>query len=154
LDCLYLANSLGYTILLVILGIFFCTLAVMVDDSRFPLIFFLLSLFVTIWGLSKMLGALIQRWTTEIAVTNRRIIVKRGLIWRQSMEMNLNKVESVYVAQSILGRLLNYGNVDVLGTEGFWLASKGNVLKGRNFSRKIAQLQIIQKLEYHKSLPT
>jgi len=101
-----------------------------------------------------MLGALIQRWTTEIAVTNRRIIVKRGLIWRQSMEMNLNKVESVYVAQSILGRLLNYGNVDVLGTEGFWLASKGNVLKGRNFSRKIAQLQIIQKLEYHKSLPT
>src|SRR5262245_4128654 len=41
-------------------------------------------------------------WVTEIAVTDRRIICKKGLIRRQTNEMNMNKVESVLVDQSIL----------------------------------------------------
>jgi uncharacterized membrane protein YdbT with pleckstrin-like domain len=56
-----------------------------------------------------------RRWTTEIAVTSRRIIFKRGFIWRRTIEMQLDKVESVDVDQSILGRLLNYGNITVRG---------------------------------------
>jgi len=60
------------------------------------------------------------QWTTEIAVTNRRVIHKTGFIRRQTNEMNLDKVESVQVDQSILGRILNYGHVTFLGTgEGF-----------------------------------
>ncbi len=55
-------------------------------------------------------------WTTEMAVTNRRVIYKNGLIWRQTNEMNMDKVESVRVEQSILGRVLDYGNVTILGT--------------------------------------
>lgn len=55
-------------------------------------------------------------WTTEMAVTNRRVIYKNGLIWRQTNEMNMDKVESVQVEQSILGRVLDYGNVTILGT--------------------------------------
>jgi uncharacterized membrane protein YdbT with pleckstrin-like domain len=59
-------------------------------------------------------------WNTEIAVTNRRIVYKKGFIWRQTNEMNMDKVESVLVNQSILGRMLDYGTVSVLGTgEGF-----------------------------------
>jgi uncharacterized membrane protein YdbT with pleckstrin-like domain len=61
-----------------------------------------------------------QWWVTEIAVTNRRVIYKKGLIRRQTNEMNMNKVESVKIDQSILGRMLDYGNVMILGTgEGF-----------------------------------
>ena len=59
-------------------------------------------------------------WITEIAVTNRRIIYKKGFIRRQTNEMNMDKVESVQVDQSILGRMLDYGTVTILGTgEGF-----------------------------------
>jgi uncharacterized membrane protein YdbT with pleckstrin-like domain len=58
------------------------------------------------------------RWITEIAVTNRRIIYKRGFINRHTEEMNMDKVASVDVDQSILGRLLDYGNVHVIGTGG------------------------------------
>ncbi|MBX9842509.1 MAG: PH domain-containing protein [Xanthobacteraceae bacterium] len=61
-----------------------------------------------------------QWWITEIAVTNRRVIHKKGLVRRQTREMNMDKVESVQIDQSILGRLLDYGNVSILGTgEGF-----------------------------------
>lgn len=58
------------------------------------------------------------RWITEIAVTDRRIIYKRGFIMRHTAEMNMDKVASVDVDQSILGRLLDYGTVHVLGTGG------------------------------------
>lgn len=58
------------------------------------------------------------RWTTEIAVTNKRIIYKRGLFTRHTAEMNMDKVASVDVDQSLLGRLLDYGSVHILGTGG------------------------------------
>ena len=62
----------------------------------------------------------LQWWVTEIAVTNRRIIYKKGLIRRQTNEMNMDKVESVQIDQSILGRMLDFGDVTILGTgEGF-----------------------------------
>lgn len=57
-----------------------------------------------------------DQWITEIAVTNVRIIHKRGFIWRTTREMNMEKVESVTVDQSLLGRLLGYGTIHVLGT--------------------------------------
>jgi uncharacterized membrane protein YdbT with pleckstrin-like domain len=57
-----------------------------------------------------------RRWTTEIAVTDRRIILKRGLIRRHTVEMNMEKVESVDVDQTLAGRLFNYGNVTIRGT--------------------------------------
>jgi uncharacterized membrane protein YdbT with pleckstrin-like domain len=56
------------------------------------------------------------RWTTEIAVTNSRVILKRGFIRRHTIEMNMDKVESVDVDQSLLGRIFNYGNITVRGT--------------------------------------
>ena len=56
-----------------------------------------------------------RRWTTEIAVTDRRIIYKRGFIRRHTIEMHLDKVESVDVDQSILGRIMNYGDILIRG---------------------------------------
>jgi uncharacterized membrane protein YdbT with pleckstrin-like domain len=55
------------------------------------------------------------QWTTEIAVTDRRIIYKEGFIRRSTVEMHMDKVESVDVEQTIAGRILNYGTVTVKG---------------------------------------
>jgi uncharacterized membrane protein YdbT with pleckstrin-like domain len=67
-------------------------------------------------GISSIFGAWLEQWTTEIAVTPLRVIQKRGLIRRQTGEMNMQKIESVEVDQTILGRILNYGTVSVRGT--------------------------------------
>jgi uncharacterized membrane protein YdbT with pleckstrin-like domain len=65
-------------------------------------------------------SAWFKRWTTEIDVTNRRIVYKEGFIKRHTVEMNMDKVESVDVDQTILGRLLNYGDVTINGTGEGW----------------------------------
>jgi uncharacterized membrane protein YdbT with pleckstrin-like domain len=67
-------------------------------------------------GFAVFFQAWFRRWTTEIDVTNRRIVYKRGLINRHTVEMNMDKVESVDVDQSIMGRLLDYGDITVRGT--------------------------------------
>src|ERR1700737_5015368 len=56
-----------------------------------------------------------HRWTTETDVTNMRVVHKTGFIKRRTFEMALDKIESVDVNQSILGRLLNYGDVTING---------------------------------------
>jgi uncharacterized membrane protein YdbT with pleckstrin-like domain len=53
--------------------------------------------------------------TTEIAITNKRIIAKFGFISRSTIEINLPKVESVQVDQGVMGRMLNYGTIIVAG---------------------------------------
>ncbi len=58
----------------------------------------------------------ILRATTEFAVTDRRIIAKSGLVARKTVEMFLDKVESLNVDQTIAGRIFNYGTITVRGT--------------------------------------
>jgi uncharacterized membrane protein YdbT with pleckstrin-like domain len=66
--------------------------------------------------LAAFAHAWFNRWITEFAVTNRRVIYKRGFINRRTAEMNMDKVESVDVDQTIPGRLLGYGTIHVKGT--------------------------------------
>lgn len=68
--------------------------------------------------LTLFLAPAIQRWTSEFAVTNRRVVVKLGLISRHTLELSLAKVESIGVEQGLLGRLLGYGTIVVIGTGG------------------------------------
>ncbi len=72
--------------------------------------------FGAIFGVIAFLRAWFARFTTEIAVTDKRVIFKRGFIRRQTVEMNMSKVESVDVDQSILGRIFDYGDILVRGT--------------------------------------
>jgi uncharacterized membrane protein YdbT with pleckstrin-like domain len=58
----------------------------------------------------------IKRSSTELAVTNRRVIAKFGLVRRSTVELNLAKIESIRVEQSVPGRLLGYGSIFVTGT--------------------------------------
>ncbi len=72
-----------------------------------------------IFGVIAIAFALHASWRsfmTEIAVTTTRVIYKTGFIRRYTVEMNMDKVESVDVVQPLLGRLLDYGSVRVRGT--------------------------------------
>jgi uncharacterized membrane protein YdbT with pleckstrin-like domain len=73
------------------------------------------SVVVAIAALYWTAKAWFHRWTTETDVTNLRVVHKTGFIKRRTFEMSLDKVESVDVNQSILGRILNYGDVTILG---------------------------------------
>jgi uncharacterized membrane protein YdbT with pleckstrin-like domain len=76
----------------------------------------IVSLIIAAIGLYLVAAEWFERWTTEIAITDRRVIFKRGFIRRDTIEMSLEKVESVDVNQSLLGRLFDYGNVTIRGT--------------------------------------
>ena len=75
-------------------------------------------LFQLVLGGVFVLPPIIASLTTELVITNRRVIAKFGLIRRNTIELNLSKIESIRVEQSILGRLLNYGTVFLIGTGG------------------------------------
>jgi len=66
-------------------------------------------------GVALVAWAWFEWWTTETAVTDRRVIYKTGFIQRNTTEMHMDKVESVEVKQSILGRILDYGDVEIRG---------------------------------------
>ncbi len=67
-------------------------------------------------GVLVLLGEWIRRRGTEIVVTDRRVILKRGLLSRYTAEMNVSKIETVDVFQSLWGRVLGYGTVVIRGT--------------------------------------
>ncbi|MCW8137866.1 MAG: PH domain-containing protein [Planctomycetota bacterium] len=65
-----------------------------------------------------LLEAVVRGATSEFAVTNKRVIVKTGFVSRDTLELNLAKVETVGVQQSVFGRLLGYGTIVIVGTGG------------------------------------
>lgn len=71
---------------------------------------------VILIGLFILLYVFLVYRSTEIAITNKRIIYKTGFISRKTMEINLPKVESIQVEQSILGRIFDFGTVTISGT--------------------------------------
>jgi uncharacterized membrane protein YdbT with pleckstrin-like domain len=62
--------------------------------------------------------AAIKRRATEIAVTNRRVVIKTGIANRRSLEIMLPKVESIGITEPFMGRVLGYGTVVIHGTGG------------------------------------
>lgn len=69
-------------------------------------------------GFLLWIAAWIIYISTELAITNKRIISKKGLIQRQTVEMFLEKVESIQVDQGVLGRIFNFGSITIAGTGG------------------------------------
>ncbi|HLJ06845.1 MAG TPA: PH domain-containing protein [Acetobacteraceae bacterium] len=71
---------------------------------------------IAVIGLLMLFGAWVRRRATEIVVTDRRVIFKRGLVSRHTVEMNVGKIETVDVEQGLGGRLWGYGTVMIHGT--------------------------------------
>ena len=66
-------------------------------------------------GLFILLWVWMRYTSTELAITNKRIIVKFGFVNRSTVELNLSRVESLQVHQGLLGRILDYGSILVAG---------------------------------------
>jgi uncharacterized membrane protein YdbT with pleckstrin-like domain len=69
-----------------------------------------------VFGGLSLISAWWRRLTTEVTVTESRVIYKHGFIRRHTFEMNMNKVESVHVNQSVIGRIFDYGDILIRGT--------------------------------------
>ena len=69
-------------------------------------------------GIIPMIKAMIARRSAEFAVTNKRVILKTGVVHQRTAEMFLNKIESVGVDQTAMGRMLGYGSIVLHGTGG------------------------------------
>jgi uncharacterized membrane protein YdbT with pleckstrin-like domain len=67
-----------------------------------------------LWGLAKY----VDYASSEFAVTNKRVIIKVGILRRRTVEMLNTKVEAIAVNQGLIGRILGYGNIVVTGTGG------------------------------------
>lgn len=65
-----------------------------------------------------ILNAYITRRSSEFAVTNRRVIMKAGVLRTRSLEILLNKVEALAVNQTLFGKMLNYGDIIITGSGG------------------------------------
>ncbi len=66
--------------------------------------------------LTLFIAPLVKLLTSEFVITNKRVIIKTGLISRKTVEMNLAKIESINVNQGIFGRILGYGTIVIVGS--------------------------------------
>jgi uncharacterized membrane protein YdbT with pleckstrin-like domain len=71
---------------------------------------------VALTGLGLFLAILVPIWMTEIGVTTQRLVFKRGLVWRTTQELQLRAIEDVNLEQGLLGRLFDFGQVELRGT--------------------------------------
>jgi len=69
-------------------------------------------------ALLLLLPAFVKRQSSDFAVTNKRVMMKSGVMTTRSVELLLNKIEAIAVDQSLLGRMFGYGNIVVTGSGG------------------------------------
>ena len=75
------------------------------------------TLFLTLPSiLTLTIAAWIKQSSDEFVITNKRLVIKTGFISRKTVELNLNKVESIQVEQSVWGRMFGFGTIIVHGT--------------------------------------
>jgi len=99
-------------------------------------------IFCNLWALITLfISPLIHKLTDEFAITNKRVIIKTGLISRKTFEMNHGKIESVNVDQGILGRLLGYGTIRIVGSGGT-KESFPRILKPLEFRKKFQEFSV------------
>ena len=77
---------------------------------------YLIFLGLLLIGIFIFIKMIINKWTTERALTNTRYIQKIGWIARNTEEIGISKIEEVDLQQSILGRILGYGSINISGT--------------------------------------
>lgn len=93
-----------------------------IQRGRWPTIFWvgawasLIFLGIIVVGVFIFLRAAIIMWTTDFAVTNRRVVLKRGWLNRKTEELAVESVEGVLLEQSLIARLFGFGRVIVTGT--------------------------------------
>lgn len=72
-----------------------------------------IAVIAAVLGVLLLAWQILRQWTTEIALTDRRLIFKTGLIARTARMLSVPKLTGATVHQSVSGRLLRYGSVEV-----------------------------------------
>jgi membrane protein YdbS with pleckstrin-like domain len=106
--------------------------------SQFPLVFLGLVTLVVGVGLIFLVIAWVRVRSTELAITNRRVIAKFGFVKRHTVEINLDKVEALKVEQGVWGRILNFGTIFISGA-GTSVAPIPNIADPLVFRRKFME---------------
>jgi uncharacterized membrane protein YdbT with pleckstrin-like domain len=106
----------GRAILFLVIGVVLLLLEYIFFDSELAIV--VTAALFGVLALGYAARGWFERWTIEIAVTDKRIIYKTGFINRHTQEMNMDKVARVDVDQTILGRFLDFGSIEILGTGG------------------------------------
>jgi membrane protein YdbS with pleckstrin-like domain len=106
--------------------------------SQFWLVFLGILLLVAVVGLVFLIMAWVRVRSTELAITSRRIIAKFGFVKRHTVEINLDKVESLKVEQGVWGRFLNFGTIFISGS-GSSVAPIPNIADPLVFRRKFME---------------
>jgi uncharacterized membrane protein YdbT with pleckstrin-like domain len=86
--------------------------------SQFGLLVLGVLTLIVVIGLVFLIWAYVRVHSTELAITNRRVIAKFGFVKRNTIELNLDKVEALRVEQGFWGRVLNYGTILITGSGG------------------------------------
>ena len=79
-------------------------------------IFYLLAFGIILIGIYLFLKRIIEEMTTEIAVTNKRFVYKKGFIRRQTTEFTTDRIEGVNFSHGIIGRLFGFGILHIRGS--------------------------------------
>lgn len=109
----------------------------LIYETKYHWILYFNNIFLTLFT-TGIYPFLVSKYS-EFGITNKRLIIKTGILSRRTLELNLSKIESVNVNQSLLGRMLGYGSIGVIGTGGTkeYFVSIKNPLE---FRRKFQEL--------------
>jgi uncharacterized membrane protein YdbT with pleckstrin-like domain len=106
--------------------------------SQFGLVLLGILTLVLVVGVIFLIWAWVRVRSTELAITSRRIIAKFGFVKRHTVEINLEKVESLRVEQGVWGRFLNFGTIFISGS-GSSVAPIPNIADPLVFRRKFME---------------
>ena len=85
------------------------------------------------------IAPMLDKYTDQFAITNKRVVIKTGLINRKTVELNLSKIESVNVDQTVMGRIFGFGNITIIGIGGTREAFV-NIRKPLEFRKRFQEL--------------
>ena len=97
-----------------------------------PVVFFIFVVFMgfnypSVRGPTMILGALVLLWAlvtwtiyhfSSLTIKPKQVVIRTGFLVRQTLDIPLDKIESIDIRQSIWGTLLGYGALEIKGTGG------------------------------------
>ena len=95
----------AYPVILLLLSVFF--------SSAQTGFFHYVSLFLLLSGLFQLIKRILLKMGTEYVVTNKKVILKSGILSRDALELVLNECEGIRINQSLMGRMLGFGSIVV-----------------------------------------
>lgn len=105
----FFAKDIAISIIMIIVGILFLNVQHRTNSQV------LVSGICLVGALVMLINVYITYISTELAFTNKRVIAKVGFIRRDTIEINIQKVEAIQVHQGLLGRILNFGTIIISG---------------------------------------